>query len=561
MKLQLALLAVLTLLPVTAAPLSHTGAQAPLLWVYDVGEEVYVVDISDDGSTIAYASSSKVGLLDSLGNLAWSMPAVPTIARRGLDLSPDGTHLIVANETRVALYTATASRVWEKSYAPYAAAEVSTSVGGLVSAVVESYRLHIYNRAGAEVGSANSVQQDLQAVDVSANGATVAAGGDVLDTHIYMCDPDGSFKWTPYDAGWEVLDVELDPGGKFLAAAASRVFFFDSSGLLWSTSDILASSVSVSAQALFIAVGASSTVYLYTRAGGQIAAWSNPPHGDVLSVSISDDGAWVAAGSRDGFIYLFSRDTGLVWSYNTGSEVKCVAISADGSCVAAASGSKVYYFSQEAPEGDLSNYPEPFVSDGVLNVTFIIGDSTPHGFYGIGAITMDVGGAIAIASRLGVEATTGAAGWGLDTWYAEWTGSDVVVDWSEVPASNVIYAGGPGVNMFAWMFEGFGGCPFYAVLIDGVPYLHSELTDQNYGSGEGYDHALIALHYYQGRWHLLAWGLTANGTAAASQVLQYYEQYSSVLEGRAVILRWEDTNGNGVVDLEDSIEGVEHWEG
>ncbi len=559
MRLQLALLAILMLLPAATAPLKSTGAQAPLLWTYDVGEEVYVVDISNNGSIVAYASQSKVGLLSSLGTQTWYTPANPTIARKGLDLSPDGTYLIFADGEKVALYTTTAVKMWEKSYAPYAAAEVSTSAEGLVSAVVESTRLHIYNRAGAEIGSASSVRGDFQAVDVSANGVAVAAGGDILDTHIYMYSPDGSSKWPPYDAGWEVYDVELDPGGRFLAAAADKMFFFDSSGLVWSTWLIGASSVSVSAQALFIAVGAPSGVYLYTKTGSQLAAWSTS--GDVLSVSISGDGAWIAAGSEDGFVYMFSRDSGLVWSYNTGSRVNCVAISADGSCVAAASGTRVYYFSQAAPGGDLSGYPEPFVSAGVLNVTFIIGDSAPHGFYGLGAWTMDVGGAIAIASRLGVEASSGAASWGLDTWYAEWTGSDVAIDWSSVPVANVIYAGGPGVNMFAWKFEKFGGCPFYAILIDGVPCLHSDLTGEDYSYGSGYDYALIALHYHQGRWHLLAWGLTANGTAAASQVLQHYDMYPGVLDGRAVIIRWEDTNGNGVVDLGDSIEGVEHWSG
>ncbi|RLG51664.1 MAG: hypothetical protein DRN96_04715 [Thermoproteota archaeon] len=557
MRLQAALLAVLLALLAASSP-PPSAAQAPLLWVYDAGEDVTSVDMSLNGSVVAYASLSKVGVISQSGSLLWSAPANPTTARRGVCISPDGGYMLIVNSSRVALYTTSGTMLWEQSYAPYAPIDISVSLGASISAVVESNKLHIYDKNGNEMGQVLAESGNLMSVDVSRNGARVAAGGDVFNKKVYMCDPNGTLKWTPYDTSWEVVDVELNPSGLFLAAASSSVYFFDLAGFKWNSTEIDANSVSVSFTSSYIAVGAPAGLYLYTKYG-IATTWSNPPYGEVLSVDISADGSLIAAGGRNGVVYLFSRDTGLLWMYSTGSAVKQIAISDDGSRIVAMSGRKIYYFSSQPGELDLLRYPEPFVAGGVLNVTFIIGDSTPHGFYGIGAATMDVGGAIAIAGSLGVEASGGVASWGLDTWYAEWDGSNVTVDWSSMPKSNIIYVGGPGVNMFSWLFDSFNSCPFYAVLIDGVPYLHSDITGADYGSGSGYDHALIALHYHEGRYHLLAWGLTANGTAAACQVLQYYRQYPSVLEGRAVILRWEDTNGNGRVDPGDTIEDVEHW--
>ena len=567
MRIQLLAAFVLLLLPIAALQPTGVSAQAPLAWFYDAGEELCGVDISGDGAIIAYATQGtqgKAGILNASGSQLWEIAAIP-VTTKGVSLSPDGSYILVVNEHSITLYNVTTgAQLWTHSYAPNAPSDMSVSIEGMISAVVESFRLHIYSRTGLEIGSLNGLN-DLACVDVSVNGATIAVGGGIFDNRVYMCRPDGTLLWPPYHVGenLEIRDVDLDPTGTYLAAAtAESVYFFNSSGFQWSTIELDAYSVAVSLHGACIAIGAVSGVYLYNRAGNQIAAWTNPPNGDVLSVAISEDGMWIAAGSQDGCVYMFNRVTGLAWSYNTGAPVTQVVMSRDGSCVAAIAGSKLYYFTSAQPpiEVDLSAYPAPLVEEGLLNVTFIVGDSTPHGPLNLGAWTADVGGAIIVASRLGLDAEAGDATWGLDTWYATYNPEQgVIVDWSSLPARNIFYAGGPGVNLFAWMFERFAGCPFYAVLVDGVPYIYSNLSGEYYGAGDGYDYALIALHSYEGRWHLLAWGITANGTAAACQLLQHYDLYPGVLQGRAVIIRWEDTNGNGMVDLGDLITAVEHW--
>ena len=207
MRLQAALLAVL--LALLAAPSPHpSAAQAPLLWVYDAGEDITSVDMSLNGSIAAYASLSKVGVISQSGSLLWSMSATPTTARRGVCVSPDGGYMLIVNGSRVALYTTSGNMLWEHSYSPYAPIDISVSLGASVSAVVESYKLHIYDKDGNEIGQVLADSGNFMSVDVSRNGARVAAGGDVFNKKVYMCDSDGTLKWTPYDTGWEVVDLE-----------------------------------------------------------------------------------------------------------------------------------------------------------------------------------------------------------------------------------------------------------------------------------------------------------------------------------------------------------------
>lgn len=57
----------------------------------------------------------------------------------------------------------------------------------------------------------------------------------------------------------------------------------------------------------------------------------------MWGVSISCDGKLVAAGSSDGHIYLLNIKGDLLWSYKTSGDVMDVSLSADGAYMAATS--------------------------------------------------------------------------------------------------------------------------------------------------------------------------------------------------------------------------------
>ena len=102
--------------------------------------------------------------------------------------------------------------------------------------------------------------------------------------------------------------------------------------------------VSVSSDGSYIAAGSrDETVYLFNRDGELL--WSNRTGGDVYGVSVSSDGSYIAAGSSDNKVYLFNREGELLWSYWTGGDVYGVSIPSDGLYLAAGSkDNKVYLF-------------------------------------------------------------------------------------------------------------------------------------------------------------------------------------------------------------------------
>jgi WD40 repeat protein len=106
-------------------------------------------------------------------------------------------------------------------------------------------------------------------------------------------------------------------------------------------------SVSISSDGNYIAAGSGDNrVYLFSRSSGLL--WSYQTGGLVYSISISSDGNYIAAGSWDNRVYLFSRSSGLLWSYQTGAEVWSVSISSDGNYIAAGSYDRVYLFSRSS---------------------------------------------------------------------------------------------------------------------------------------------------------------------------------------------------------------------
>lgn len=212
----------------------------------------------------------------------------------------------------------------------------------------------------------------------------------------------------------------------------------------------------------------------------------------------------------------------------------------------------------------LNDFPAPFINASKsLGVTYGVGDTKPHGPYGWCALTWDNLGAIGVTGKLGQLSTSGSAQALLDSWVATYNGTNgsVAELWGDAENNNFILVGGPAVNMLTYDFERSGGIPFYLIMQNGIPILHSVLTDENYTFGWGqWDYALIACFQYRGKYFLSVWGLTAYGTLAGCQLLQNFDTvYAGMLTGRAIIIKWTNLNGDGNVDLADGLTVVESW--
>ena len=209
---------------------------------------------------------------------------------------------------------------------------------------------------------------------------------------------------------------------------------------------------------------------------------------------------------------------------------------------------------------NLTDFPKPFVGGKYMHTAFVIGDTFSHGCFGFGARTIDVLGAVGISARLGLDAEEGMPEQAIDSEFTSC--SSLTINWTRIASPTVISIGGPGVNMLTYGFN--GSSPFVWIYRPGeISALYSMQTGKTYGSQWGvYDHAVIQLTIdgETGKHVLVAWGLSGYGSQAASMVLAHYDRFQDILKGRAVIIRWDDSNGNRRVDLEDQITLKETWQ-
>jgi hypothetical protein len=214
----------------------------------------------------------------------------------------------------------------------------------------------------------------------------------------------------------------------------------------------------------------------------------------------------------------------------------------------------------------LQNYPAfCSLSSGELSAAMVIGDTNPHGLYMWRAYTIDVIGGIRVGYRLGREFNTGDLIPYLDTQVTSSDNEAWKVDFAWQHLKNfkcIISIGGPAVNMLSYNLERSLGVPFFLTWINGRPYIESNLTGSlyTYADDFSWDYGIISISTHNGVYFISAWGLTHQGTQAASMLLRYKgEKVNGVLDGLAIIFKWEDYNQNGIVDLNDTITLVERW--
>jgi hypothetical protein len=200
----------------------------------------------------------------------------------------------------------------------------------------------------------------------------------------------------------------------------------------------------------------------------------------------------------------------------------------------------------------IPNILAPFINNGNIETTFVLGDSQKHGQYGWGAMMQDLIGSLGLAAKLGLLADNGSTEQVLDTWMASYDNTNVNINWSDY--DNIIVIGGPGVNLITYHYDSNKALPYHLKWSDGIAYIHSDISNKDYTFSSNEDYAVIGLINDNNRKILLIWGLTDKGTVAATQLLTNLEMYNV---GDAMIIKWIDDNGNKKVDINDSIKIVE----
>lgn len=211
-------------------------------------------------------------------------------------------------------------------------------------------------------------------------------------------------------------------------------------------------------------------------------------------------------------------------------------------------------------------YISPFAHDGIINATVIVGNSDPHGPSG-GAHTLDTVGGMMVAEELGSFRLGTFGQYFLDTDVATYNFTSGATTYTYPNVTNVITVGGPGVNMVTYhhFVEQWWNDPVYWVFNSTSGKLDIVTPSRRYYSsdwvGTGRDLALIESVYFptEGRWAMMLAGFGGDGTRAACFIIQTFGsgQVPITLQGRAMLVQWQDTNGNAKVDAGDNYTIVE----
>ncbi len=218
----------------------------------------------------------------------------------------------------------------------------------------------------------------------------------------------------------------------------------------------------------------------------------------------------------------------------------------------------------------LEDFPFPFVTtSGALNMTFVVPSSTGHAPCG-GAHTIDVMSAVSMAVTLGRSSDSSVYSQyvTMDDYISSYDGSSV--SFTALTDRNLIVMAGPGVNQEAYYYNSLkkdGGYAPYGfalpvtLLNNGTDYLQvwpsgKTYMIEYYNTKISADYGVIQLYYDDAynRTVVLINGLGGDGTKAAAMVLSEYSSYA--LSGKAVIVKYYDSNLDGFLDTMAIVETV-----
>lgn len=211
----------------------------------------------------------------------------------------------------------------------------------------------------------------------------------------------------------------------------------------------------------------------------------------------------------------------------------------------------------------LADLPSPFVtSSGAFNCTIVVASSSPHGPCGA-AHTMDVMGAILVGTKVGLSADTGTPTSTMDDYIATYNHETTQLTMLDT-SSNLIVAGGSGVNQITWHYNGLTNesgriLPIYFDKDEnGTDHIHVAQSGNSYYiefDNEGRvstDYGLIELFHDNSRFVMILGGLGGAGTWSACKVISSFDEWG--LSGSAVVVKYYDSDEDGNLDTINLVE-------
>lgn len=249
--------------------------------------------------------------------------------------------------------------LWRYTTSGWVRSVAISSDGNYIAAGGVDKKVYLFNKSSSMPLWNYTTGGNIYSVSISSNCTYIAAGS--RDYNVYLFHKSSSTPLWSYNAGHYIFSVSISSDGNYIVAGGgySKVYLFhkSSSTPLWSSADLDVRDVAISSDGNYIAVGGgldtvSGGVYLFHKSSST-PLWSYATVDSVSSVSISSNGTYIAAGSRDNNTYLFEKSSSTpLWSYMVGGEskyIQSVAISSDGNYIVAGDwDTKIYLFEKSS---------------------------------------------------------------------------------------------------------------------------------------------------------------------------------------------------------------------
>ena len=260
--------------------------QGEALWRFPTANECWGFDVSVDGLIAAGCHDGSVYLLDAEGNLRWEYHAKDM--NRWVRFSPDGRALITGpgeNGEVVLLDVESGRPLWEIGPRPelgWLRNAVWSPDGERVLTGFSGGMIVMFTRQGEQLWQA-SIGEFPMVMEMDANGNSYMAG---KSRELFSFDGDGNLRWRRRTVNHIVLagSNNMDAAGKHIAVGtvSGRILAYNPQGeLLWEN-----------------------------ELGGELQGHN--------ALDMTPDGRFILVGSagergHDGFLSLFNADGGLVW--------------------------------------------------------------------------------------------------------------------------------------------------------------------------------------------------------------------------------------------------------
>ena len=304
------------------------------LWVYQAGEDIFTIAITNDGRFTFAGGYGVLYCFERSGNLIWR-GTLEGIAL-SITLAEGSGHVLVGCSSGKAY-------IW--SYQGHLLQMIETigAISGL-SSTPTSYRialgtadgmLSLHDATGHLLWQ-HKLPRSIRQLGISSDGNTLALGCD--DHQVYSFDGQGNQLWHMPTLARVWAGAALSASGNCILAGSNdqHVYCFDRSGHLHWRNDTGSevNRIALTSDGQFAAAGGNGqTLWLWRQSGERV--WKVTTPGEVYGLAISQDGRFVAAGTLRRAVVLFDERGQLLWTQQMRDRVRAIAMTASGRLVAA----------------------------------------------------------------------------------------------------------------------------------------------------------------------------------------------------------------------------------